>query len=124
MSERAKPRRTGVSFLRRGGTAFLACSLAVLSAGSFSAWASGPEDAIQSARAPQALLLDVARAGGRIVGGHENTVFIAATYPDGSPASCEIKCVVVGPGIDDRVRPNHRIVTDDRDKFSVRRSTW
>jgi photosystem II stability/assembly factor-like uncharacterized protein len=43
-------------------------ALAVLSAGSFSASAPGPDHAIRSPRASQTLLLDVARAGGRIVG--------------------------------------------------------
>jgi photosystem II stability/assembly factor-like uncharacterized protein len=68
LSERARPRQADVSLRRRRGTAFLALSLAALSTASFSARASGPDHAIQSARAPQALLLDVARAGGRIVG--------------------------------------------------------
>lgn len=46
------------------------------------------------------LVVNAFPEGGRIVGGLENTVFVATTYPDGTPAMCDVMCTFIPPPAD------------------------
>jgi len=57
----------------------------------------GEKKTVNTTVSEGSLVLNAFPDGGRIVGGLENTVFVAATYPDGSPASCKLTCKVLSP---------------------------
>src|SRR5205823_11570987 len=55
--------------------------------------------------------------GGRVVPGLENRIFVAAIYPDGSPAVCDVKLWAHAPKADQPVLP--RRWDDQKDKIDV-----
>jgi hypothetical protein len=55
--------------------------------------------------------------GGRVAPGLENRIFVAAIYPDGSPAQCDVKLRLHPPKVEQQVLP--RLWEENKDKIDL-----